>query len=105
VVSRANIHAAAPPSATMNSRRGMRIVMSPSPWGSKPREDNVSGAVKLFKIAHNELDATICEGTRRVGESRCMDWIKPVNRRGLLAEVPVGTSADLGRGISGRPTF
>jgi len=45
-------------------------------------------ALKLFKIAHNELDATICEGTRRVGESRCMDWIKPVNRRGLLAEVP-----------------
>jgi hypothetical protein len=88
VVSRANIHAAAPPSATMNSRRGMRIVMSPSPWGSKPCEDNVSGALKLFKIAHNELDATICEGTRRVGESRCMDWIKPVNRRGLLAEVP-----------------
>jgi hypothetical protein len=34
--------------------------MSPSPWGSKPREDNVSGALKLFKIAHNELDATIC---------------------------------------------
>ena len=48
----------------------------------------MSGALKLFKIAHNELDATICEGTRRVGESRCMDWIKPVNRRGLLAEVP-----------------
>ena len=47
----------------MNSRRGMRIVMSPSPWGSKPREDNVSGALKLFKIAHNELHATICEGT------------------------------------------
>ena len=38
----------------------------------------MSGALKLFKIAHNELDATICEGTRRVGESRCMDWIKPV---------------------------
>jgi hypothetical protein len=76
VVSRANIHAAAPPSATMNSRRGMRIVMSPSPWGSKPREDNVSGALKLFKIAHNELDATICEGTRRVGESRCMELDK-----------------------------
>ena len=88
MVSRANIHAAAPPSATMNSRRGMRIVMSPSPWGSKPREDNVSGALKLFKIAHNELDATICEGTRRVGESRCMELDKPVNRRGLLAEVP-----------------
>jgi hypothetical protein len=46
----------------------------------------VTGALKLFKIAHNELDATICEGTRRVGESRCIDWIKPV--RGLLTEVP-----------------
>ena len=25
----------------------------------------MSGALKLFKIAHNELDATICEGTHR----------------------------------------
>jgi len=53
------IHSSAPPERHYDSRRGMRDWSGTAPRGGQSRVSNVSCCVKLFKIAHTELDATI----------------------------------------------